>query len=642
MALTYYISEGNNPVTDFMRKYFPHTRPFLKEVLAELRNTETILPNGYVPWSIIGRAIDYRIRYYFKVTPPLSTSSIPGLLPARIWWQPKDSIGGPVFMFPEFSYHPAAPIWFERDGEYIGDYTSIHSPLGEFFTALDSLTIRVNPVARRLTEREENELNSYCAILGILDASCRALQGPPEELLQANPWNMVELLDIVKPNWIADLRNLSWIFYDKYSELLSKPSILNPNFENSSGVGAHGDIIVGQTLIDFKTSKSKTITRAMLYQILGYALLDHSDKFKLQSVGIYMVRQGTLFQWDIEEMVRRLSPHGLYGLEELRELFEREVMLPIRELRDSRTAKASTVTPGVTAARRKSNNVKSPRSQRTTTGKSRTVHKWYAQLGKDGRGSRPRCVLLMEGGRNEVAGRLTQLVDFPGVTVSPNDIWTPYGKPVRKRNGSWDKTPALEVRLDKSNSLVSPKIQKQLRTWWLRHGGNSPNWDIASTCRINGKQGLILIEAKAHDTELNIRGKSLSTKASQNSKDNHDQIGRAIDRASQHLNIATEGNWNLSRDSHYQLSNRFAWSWKVASLGVPVVLVYLGFLEAYEMCDRGQLFDSTEKWEDILKSYCENTIDNSFWGEAMYIGEAKTPLIPLIRTCDQDFDLKNP
>ena len=38
------------------------------------------------------------------------------------------------------------------------------------------------------------------------------------------------------------------------------------------------------------------------------------------------------------------------------------------------------------------------------------------------------------------------------------------------------------------------------------------------------------------------------------------------------LSAATGLQWGLSRDDHYQLSNRFAWCWKLATLGIPVVL----------------------------------------------------------------------
>jgi hypothetical protein len=46
---------------------------------------------------------------------------------------------------------------------------------------------------------------------------------------------------------------------------------------------------------------------------------------------------------------------------------------------------------------------------------------------------------------------------------------------------------------------------------------------------------------------------------SDNSKRNHAQIGRAISAASLGLKDTMDG-WNLSRDSYYQLANRFAWA----------------------------------------------------------------------------------
>ncbi len=246
----------------------------------------------------------------------------------------------------------------------------------------------------------------------------------------------------------------------------------------------------------------------------------------------------------------------------------------------------------------------------------------------------------MNGDREEVAARLRKLVDCDNVTVSPSDNWMPFGKPTCIENDQWDKTPATEARIDKTNCLVYPEIRNQLREWWLCHGGNTPNWDIASTCHIEGKRGLILIEAKAHEKELDVKGKSLSEKASQNSKENHKRIGDAIAEANSNLPGKT---WNLSRDHHYQLSNRCAWSWKLASLGIPIVLVYLGFLNACDM-DRPSttLFHSQTNWERVLKNYGKDTIDNTYWDEGLHIGECRTPLIPLIRTYSQHFDPKNP
>ena len=233
----------------------------------------------------------------------------------------------------------------------------------------------------------------------------------------------------------------------------------------------------------------------------------------------------------------------------------------------------------------------------------------------------------MDGDAEEVAVRLTDLVNLSNVYVSPDDTWMPRGKCAPD-----------EVELDKADGLLSLEIQQELAEWWLAvRGRRTPVWDIASTCHINGKRGLILIEAKAYDKELKTEGKSFSSKSSRR---NHEQIGGAIDEASHHLRIVTEGDWNLSRDSHYQLSNRFAWSWKLASLGIPVVLIYLGFLKAYEMTDLGDPFHYESKWSDVLRDHCEGIVDEACWGK--WINIANTPFIPLIRTSDQDFDLKNP
>ncbi len=261
---------------------------------------------------------------------------------------------------------------------------------------------------------------------------------------------------------------------------------------------------------------------------------------------------------------------------------------------------------------------------------------WLKQLPKkERRGSRPRCILFMDGEREEVARRLTKLVGLPNyVTVSPGDNWIPYGKPCQKEDGSWDKTPANEARLDKANCLVYPEIRNQLREWWLCHGGNTPNWDIASTCAIKGERGLILIEAKAHETELT----EPNNYSSKNPK-NFQRIGKAISEANDNLQQKTNGNWNLSLCGHYQLSNRFAWSWKIASLGVPVVLVYLGFLNARDMACDSPIFKSEEDWKRILKNYSKSTVDNTCWEKRW---DFAAPFIPIIRSCNQPFDPKKP
>ena len=268
---------------------------------------------------------------------------------------------------------------------------------------------------------------------------------------------------------------------------------------------------------------------------------------------------------------------------------------------------------------------------------------WSKQLDKK-HGSRPRCVLLVDGGKEEVAARLTQLVGLDDVKVTSCDTWKPWGKPVKKENGLWDDTPSKEASRNGLTELLSgcyekkrsTVIGKQLRYWWNPYNGRTPIWDIASTCRIQGKSGLLLVEAKAHKNELDSSGKPFEKeKASCNAQLNHRQIGYAIAEADAGLRSITGRPWQLSRDDHYQLSNRFAWSWKLATLGIPVVLLYLGFLDAEEMAYDGPLFQSEKDWKRILKDHSRSVVDQNCWGKWLDVN--CVPLVPLIRACDQPF-----
>ena len=262
---------------------------------------------------------------------------------------------------------------------------------------------------------------------------------------------------------------------------------------------------------------------------------------------------------------------------------------------------------------------------------------WLSQLGRNTRGSQPRCILLMDGGREQVAGRLTRLVGLQSdVIIGGGDRCMPCGKPVQREDDSWDETPAREARLAGLTALFARdarcrrELGDQLRNWWLAvpKGANTPNWDIASTCTIKGQPGLLLVEAKAHSAEL---GESDS--CGSGNPGNRERIRRAITEAAGGLQAATGGPWNMSPDSHYQLSNRFAWSWKLASLGIPVILLYLGFLNAEDMADRGQVFGSAGQWETSLRAHSEGVVDNRCWGQ--WIDLNGVPLLLLIRGVEQ-------
>ena len=254
---------------------------------------------------------------------------------------------------------------------------------------------------------------------------------------------------------------------------------------------------------------------------------------------------------------------------------------------------------------------------------------WVQALGKHNRGSRPRCIALVDGSREAVSSRLTDLINLPDVVIRPDDIWMPVGKP-SMRGSRWDDTPAKEARLDRDTGFIPDRGRIALKEWWLSvpRGANTPNWDLASTCTVEDRQGLLLVEAKAHATELSAAGKSLPT--TENGWKNHERIGLAIAESSSELQRECGGAWSLSRDDRYQLSNRFAWAWKIAALGTPVALVYLGFLNADDMRRDGPLFQTHDDWANAVRQHAVGAVDDSCWGRRLQV--RNVPLFPLIRS----------
>ena len=75
MSLTSHLKSpksANDPVLRFFEERFPDTRAFVGEQNKKLKGAETIRPLGdqkQITYARLGRAIDYRIRYYFPFTP---------------------------------------------------------------------------------------------------------------------------------------------------------------------------------------------------------------------------------------------------------------------------------------------------------------------------------------------------------------------------------------------------------------------------------------------------------------------------------------------------------------------------------------------------------------------------------------------
>jgi hypothetical protein len=149
------------------------------------------------------------------------------------------------------------------------------------------------------------------------------------------------------------------------------------------------------------------------------------------------------------------------------------------------------------------------------------------------------------------------------------------------------------------------------RSWWISHGGNRPNWDMISQITGGHTTGILLVEAKAHEREMSEQNtKSPPEPGNQDAKENDEQIRRRIHTTNTSLNRLGLGTFRLSADNHYQLANRLAYTIKLSSLGIPVVLIYLGFIEdSYFKTDH---FRSPEHWQRVIGGYLQGVVPQSF------------------------------
>ncbi len=194
--------------------------------------------------------------------------------------------------------------------------------------------------------------------------------------------------------------------------------------------------------------------------------------------------------------------------------------------------------------------------------------------------------------------KINSLIQEAGAIITKDDHWLPIGL-------SDPKEAELKSFL-KHN--WNADLGNEITNWWLavvNANSRTPNWDFISTCNIDGQKGILLVEGKAHWGELDdeSHGKILKKDASENSIKNHRKIGAAINEAKEEINKRFP-EVSISRDNCYQLSNRVAHAWWLANQGIPVVLLYLGFLDVEEMNYGGrEIFRTPESWNECFLNH---------------------------------------
>lgn len=139
MSLTSALKAKRSPLLEFMHERFPGASTFARQVNRELKSETTLRPAVDVPFSTIATALDYRIRYYFAITPfqELVAWNGASMLCAR-----------PIVLRDGI----AAVMWISSES----DVPVLSQELvDDFFDYLKDALNRINPPKKRLERAEE-------------------------------------------------------------------------------------------------------------------------------------------------------------------------------------------------------------------------------------------------------------------------------------------------------------------------------------------------------------------------------------------------------------------------------------------------------------------------------------------------------
>lgn len=231
------------------------------------------------------------------------------------------------------------------------------------------------------------------------------------------------------------------------------------------------------------------------------------------------------------------------------------------------------------------------------------------------RGSRMHVLDWIDGAGGSFPASMNELLKPTGALVFESSKRMPEG---------WRSTD--EACLGRQcRDLIHPTLNQTLNRWWLVNPGNAPNWDLICTAQFpDSRPGLVLVEAKANVPEFmdGIKGSGVTD------PENSRQIAQAIEEARSALS-AHESGVKLSRDRWFQVSNRLAFAWKLASEGMPTVLMYLGFTGDEGIRDRGEPLKDDQAWRTLVMAE-QDVIPPTLWERKILVGD--TPLWFLIRS----------
>lgn len=167
------------------------------------------------------------------------------------------------------------------------------------------------PARRRCDGDAWLELCRTCLVLAWLERCHRADRGAQDVLGRAadaeglDAWTTRLVLD----EDLEDLDRLGRAAVDDHKDLRGRRITPNPAFALSDALGgADADLLVDDTLIDFKSTATTAVVRRVdIWQLVGYVLADRDDEHGIRSVAISALRWRTRIVWPVDALLVELA-----------------------------------------------------------------------------------------------------------------------------------------------------------------------------------------------------------------------------------------------------------------------------------------------------------------------------------------------
>lgn len=283
MSLSSHLESKSSPIRAWFEEHFPETRSVAGEANRELCRGADECPVPRIDGadaSLVGTAVDYLLRACLRVT--------------SIEWTVASEAVQVLTTDPRIDMRA-----IEVEREAVSDIK------------------KLRPSRRDLTEDEWVDLCIRCLVLARFEQFYRA--GPMNPAifdLLILPLRQCRGLDhfielSLSPPTIQDLSRLGRAAWEDQGDLRkARPLLLNPKFQLSSALGgADADLIARRRLIDWKaTTTTGIVGRHQLWQLIGYALADSTDRYEIREVSIAALRWRSAVSWRLIDLLDELTP----------------------------------------------------------------------------------------------------------------------------------------------------------------------------------------------------------------------------------------------------------------------------------------------------------------------------------------------